>query len=153
MDLDTPNPNVVVVVVVVFHMYVCLGTETGGYYLVTTGLAKKYPGRVSDFPPDETALLGAGIGYAQSGLVPIVEIPYAKYLDCGADMFYEAIVRHWLSGGTTSNGMVIRLQGFDRGVFGGNFHTHNVSKQPCVVAKVAKVTYCRLFVDFLLTFC
>ena len=134
-------------------MYVCLGTETGGYYLVTTGLAKKYPGRVSDFPPDETALLGAGIGYAQSGLVPIVEIPYAKYLDCGADMFYEAIVMHWLSGGTTSNGMVIRLQGFDRGVFGGNFHTHNVSKQPCVVAKVAKVTYCRLFVDFLLTFC
>ena len=80
-------------------VYIGEDVEHGGYYLVTHGLAKKYPGRVSDFPPDETALLGAGIGYAQSGLVPIVEIPYAKYLDCGADMFYEAIIMHWLSGG------------------------------------------------------
>lgn len=111
-------------------VYVGEDVEHGGYYLVTHGLAKKYPGRVSDFPPDETALVGAGIGYAQSGLVPIVEIPYAKYLDCGADMFYEAIIMHWLSGGTTSNGMVIRLQGFDRGVFGGNFHTHNMIHTP-----------------------
>ena len=111
-------------------VYIGEDVEHGGYYLVTTGLAKKYPGRVSDFPPDETALLGAGIGYAQSGLVPIVEIPYAKYLDCGADMFYEAIVMHWLSGGRTSNGMVLRLQGFDRGVFGGNFHTHNMIHTP-----------------------
>ena len=111
-------------------VYIGEDVEHGGYYLVTSGLARKYPGRVSDFPPDETALLGAGIGYAQSGLVPIVEIPYAKYLDCGADMFYEAIVMHWLSGGTTSNGMVLRLQGFDRGVFGGNFHTHNMIHTP-----------------------
>ena len=29
----------------------------GGYYLVTDGLAKKYPLRVCDFPPDETALM------------------------------------------------------------------------------------------------
>jgi 2-oxoisovalerate dehydrogenase E1 component len=34
----------------------------GGYYLVTDGLADKYPTRVRDFPPEETALLGAGIG-------------------------------------------------------------------------------------------
>lgn len=30
-----------------------------------------------------------------------------------------------LSGGKQPNGMAIRLQGFDKGVFGGNFHTHN----------------------------
>lgn len=90
---------------------------------------------------DETTLLGAGLGFAQLGLVPIVEIPYAKYLDCGVDLFYEIAIQHWLSGGSGSvcddhksstnsakqqkGGMVIRLQGFDRGVFGGNFHTHN----------------------------
>ena len=45
----------------------------------TEGLASKYPGRCTDFPPDETALIGAGIGFAQVGLLPIVEIPYAKY--------------------------------------------------------------------------
>ena len=48
------------------------------YYLVTEGLAAKHAPRVRDFPPDETALLGVGVGYAQMGLLPIVEIPYAK---------------------------------------------------------------------------
>lgn len=96
----------------------------GGYYLVTEGLAKKFPTRVLDFPPDETTLLGAALGFSQLGLTPIVEIPYAKYLDCGADLFYEIAIQHWLTNGKSS-GMVIRLQGFDRGVFGGNFHTHN----------------------------
>jgi 2-oxoisovalerate dehydrogenase E1 component len=106
----------------------------GGYYLVTEGLAKKYPKRVLDFPPDETTLLGAALGFSQLGLTPIVEIPYAKYLDCGADMFYEIALLPWLAPTTTSTdqtmssrqrGMIIRLQGFDRGLFGGNFHTHN----------------------------
>ena len=70
--------------------------------------------------------MGAALGFAQVGLTPIVEIPYAKYLDCGADMFHEIAVLHWLSAGQSRQGMVIRLQGFDRGVFGGNFHTHNM---------------------------
>jgi len=50
---------------------------------------------------------------------------YAKYLDCGADMFFESVLSYWLSNGRQPNGMVIRLQGFGRGSFGGNFHTHN----------------------------
>lgn len=66
------------------------------------------------------------MGFSQLGLTPIVEIPYAKYLDCGADMFYEIAVMNWLSAGKRPNGMVVRLQGFDRGLFGGNFHTHNM---------------------------
>ena len=40
-------------------------------------------------------------------------------------MFFEAIISNWLSNGQRPNGMIIRLQGFDKGVFGGNFHTHN----------------------------
>jgi 2-oxoisovalerate dehydrogenase E1 component len=102
----------------------------GGYYLVTEGLAAKYPHRVRDFPPDETSLIGAGIGFAQTGLLPVVEIPYAKYLDCGADMFYEAALSSWLSNTKQPNGMIVRLQGFGKGVFGGNFHTHNTLYMP-----------------------
>jgi 2-oxoisovalerate dehydrogenase E1 component len=98
----------------------------GGYYVVTEGLAKQFPDRVLDFPPDETSLLGAAMGFSQVGLTPIVEIPYAKYLDCGADMFYEIAKTYWLSAGKRPNGMVIRLQGFDRGLFGGSFHTSNL---------------------------
>lgn len=106
-------------------VYIGEDVQHGGYYRVTDGLHEKHGWRVADFPPDETSLLGVAMGYSQVGLVPIVEIPYAKYLDCGADMFYEAVVMNWLSAGKQPCGMVIRLQGFDKGVFGGNFHTHN----------------------------
>lgn len=102
----------------------------GGYYLVTDGLAKKYPKRLLDFPPDETSIMGVAMGFSQGGLLPIVEMPYAKYLDCAMDMFCEACVMGWLSNGKQTNGMVVRLQGFGRGVFGGNFHTHNSLHMP-----------------------
>jgi pyruvate/2-oxoglutarate/acetoin dehydrogenase E1 component/TPP-dependent pyruvate/acetoin dehydrogenase alpha subunit len=102
----------------------------GGYYAVTEGIAAHFPGRVIDFPPDETSLLGAAMGFSQLGLLPIVEIPYAKYLDCGADMFQEIAVTYWLSAGKCPVGMIIRLQGFGAGVFGGNFHTSNVLTIP-----------------------
>lgn len=102
----------------------------GGYYLVTDGIAKKFPLRIQDFPPEETCIIGAGMGFAQVGLLPVVEIPYAKYLDCGGDMYFEAALMNWLSNGKQPNGMIIRLQGFGKGVFGGNFHTHNILHIP-----------------------
>ena len=64
-------------------VYIGEDVEHGGYYLVSEGLKAKHGRRVRDVPPDETALLGAAAGLAQRGLVPIVEVPYAKYLDCG----------------------------------------------------------------------
>mmetsp|Transcript_71883 Transcript_71883/g.191749 ORF Transcript_71883/g.191749 Transcript_71883/m.191749 type:complete len:733 (-) Transcript_71883:39-2237(-) len=111
-------------------VYIGEDVEHGGYYTVTEGLHRKFPMRVADFPPDETTLLAAGIGYFQAGLVPVVEIPYAKYLDCGADMFHEAATLNWLSAGQKPVGLVVRLQGFDKGLFGGNFHTHNAIHMP-----------------------
>jgi len=53
-----------------------------------------------------------------------------QYLDCGFDMFNEAVMANWLTDGKQPNGMVIRLQGFDRGLFGGNFHTSNALPLP-----------------------
>lgn len=111
-------------------VYVGEDVEHGGYYLVTDGLHKKYPLRVRNFPPDETTLVGAAMGFSQCGLIPILEIPYLKYLDCAADMFYEAIITNWLSNGTQPNGMIVRIQGFDKGIFGGNYHTHNTLPLP-----------------------
>jgi len=75
-------------------------------------------------------------GFSLLFITTFIKVPYAKYLDCGADMFHEIITTHWLTaadGHSSSEstmkrppaGLVIRLQGFDRGVFGGNFHTHN----------------------------
>jgi 2-oxoisovalerate dehydrogenase E1 component len=111
-------------------VYIGEDVQHGGYYMVTDGLDKKHPGRVQDFPPDETSLVGVGMGYRHSGLLPIVEIPYAKYLDCAMDMFTEACVMNFLSNGKQPNGMIFRLQGFGRGVFGGNYHTHNMLHMP-----------------------
>ncbi len=120
-ELLTNSPDIV---------YIGEDVQHGGYYLVTENLHKKFPLRVADFPPDETTLIGAAIGYSQVGMLPILEIPYSKYLDCGGDMFFEAIISNWLSNHKQPNGMIIRLQGFDKGVFGGNFHTHNALHLP-----------------------
>lgn len=111
-------------------LYIGEDVQHGGYYMVTDGLEKKHPARVQDFPPDETSLVGVGMGYCHSGLLPIVEIPYAKYLDCAMDMFTEACIMNFLSDGKQRNGMIFRLQGFGRGVFGGNYHTHNMLHMP-----------------------
>ncbi len=111
-------------------VYVGEDVRHGGYYRVTEDLATRFPERVQDVPPDETSVIGIGMGYAQSGLAPIVEIPYAKYLDCGADLFFEAVLTYWCTNGRQRDGMVIRLQGFDKGIFGGNFHTHNMLYLP-----------------------
>lgn len=111
-------------------MIVLISSSLHRYYLVTDGLAHKYPGRVVDFPPDETSLVGAAIGFSQAGILTLLEIPYAKYLDCASDMFTEAIISNWLTNGRQPNGMVVRLQGFDKGIFGGNFHTHNMLNIP-----------------------
>ena len=58
------------------------------------------------------------MGYSQAGLVPVCEMPYAKYLDCAADLFFEAVITHWCTAGRQKDGLVLRLQGFDTGVFG-----------------------------------
>jgi hypothetical protein len=76
----------------------------GGYYLITDGIYKKIgPKRIIDFPPDETTLLGCALGFSQLGIIPIVEIPYIKYLDCGIDMFYEIAIQYWLTNGSSSS--------------------------------------------------
>eukprot|EP00041_Stephanoeca_diplocostata_P027157 m.744725 g.744725 ORF g.744725 m.744725 type:complete len:472 (-) comp23124_c0_seq33:1502-2917(-) len=64
-------------------VYIGEDVEHGGYYRITNGLKRKFDARIRDFPPDETSLLGIALGFAQCGLLPIVEMPYAKYLDCG----------------------------------------------------------------------
>jgi pyruvate/2-oxoglutarate/acetoin dehydrogenase E1 component len=100
------------------------GVRHGGSQLVTAGVAVFFSETHLRFSSGETSLLGAAKGFSQVGLTLIVEIPYAKYLDCGADTFAEIAAMNWLSNGQRPNGTAIRLQGFDRGVFGGNFHTH-----------------------------
>ena len=76
-------------------IYIGEDVEHGGYYLVSE--ASWHGGACAI----SARRMGAGgaAGLAQCGLVPIVEVPYAKYLDCGFDQFAEIAVMHWLSAG------------------------------------------------------
>jgi pyruvate dehydrogenase E1 component beta subunit len=46
----------------------------------TAGLAAKYPGRVRDTPISEAAVLGAGVGAAATGMLPIVDLMMSNFL-------------------------------------------------------------------------
>lgn len=65
------------------------------------GLYKKYgPGRVLDTPISETAMIGAAIGSAATGMRPIVHIMFAEFLTvCFSDIFNALCKPRYMSGG------------------------------------------------------
>jgi 2-oxoisovalerate dehydrogenase E1 component beta subunit len=63
----------------------------GGIFRVTDGLAQQYgPDRVIDTPVSEAGVLGAAIGMAMNGLVPIVEMQF----DAFSYPAFEQLVGH-----------------------------------------------------------
>jgi pyruvate/2-oxoglutarate/acetoin dehydrogenase E1 component len=65
------------------------------------GLFKKYgPKRVLDTPISETAMIGAAIGSAATGMRPIVHIMFAEFLSvCWSDIFNAMCKPRYMSGG------------------------------------------------------
>jgi pyruvate/2-oxoglutarate/acetoin dehydrogenase E1 component len=65
------------------------------------GLFKKYgPNRVLDTPISETAMIGAAIGSAATGMRPIVHIMFAEFLSvCWSDIFNAMCKPRYMSGG------------------------------------------------------
>lgn len=100
----------------------------GGVYGVTQRLQSRFgPHRVIDTLLDEQSILGLGIGLAQSGLVPIVEIQFLAYLHNAEDQLRgEASTLSFFSNGQFTNPMVVRIAGlgYQKG-FGGHFHNDN----------------------------
>ncbi|KAH9262829.1 hypothetical protein BASA82_000155 [Batrachochytrium salamandrivorans] len=65
------------------------------------------------------------------GLIPIVELPYLKYLDCGGGPVLEGLPYALdYQRPAQANGRDFSPARFDRGKFGGNFHTHNTLYLP-----------------------
>ena len=100
----------------------------GGVYGVTQRLQARFgPHRVIDTLLDEQSILGLGIGLAQSGLVPILEIQFLAYLHNAEDQLRgEAATLSFFSGGQYTNPLVVRIAGlgYQKG-FGGHFHNDN----------------------------
>ena len=65
------------------------------------GLFEKYgPNRVLDTPISETAMVGAAIGSAATGMRPIVHIMFAEFLTvCWSDIFNAMCKPRYMSGG------------------------------------------------------
>ena len=102
--------------------------KKGGVYHVTAGLYESFGvGRVFNTLLDETMILGAAIGAAQLGFVPIPEIQYLAYLHNAEDQIRgEACSQRFFSSGQWDNPMVVRIAGlaYQKG-FGGHFHNDN----------------------------
>lgn len=100
----------------------------GGVYGVTRGLQQQFrAGRVFDTLLDEQAILGLGLGFAVSGLLPIPEIQYLAYLHNAEDQLRgEAASLRFFANGAFRNPMVVRVAGlgYQKG-FGGHFHNDN----------------------------
>ncbi|HEX9230697.1 MAG TPA: transketolase C-terminal domain-containing protein, partial [Jatrophihabitantaceae bacterium] len=100
----------------------------GGVYGITRGLQHRFrANRVFDTLLDEQAILGLGLGFGVSGLLPVPEIQYLAYLHNAEDQIRgEGASLRFFSNGTFTNPMVVRVAGlaYQKG-FGGHFHNDN----------------------------
>lgn len=102
--------------------------QKGGVYNVTDGLFSKFGAkRVFNSLLDEQSILGAAIGLAHNGFLPIPEIQFLAYVHNAEDQIRgEAATLAFFSKGQFTNPMVLRVAGlpYQKG-FGGHFHNDN----------------------------
>jgi pyruvate dehydrogenase E1 component beta subunit len=82
----------------------------GGAYTVTSGMLEMFGGqRVRDTPISETAIVGAAVGAAMTGLRPVAEIQFNDFLACAMDQVCnQAAKLRFMMGGQVKIPIVIR---------------------------------------------
>ena len=85
--------------------------RAGGVFKATPGLYEKYgPLRVRDTPISETAIIGAGIGAAVTGLRPVVELMFADFAGVAYDQIVNQAAKfRYMSGGQLTVPLTIRM--------------------------------------------
>jgi pyruvate dehydrogenase E1 component beta subunit len=83
--------------------------DYGGIFDSTQGLLEEFGrDRVMDVPISETAFIGAGVGAAQSGMRPIVELMFVDFFGVAMDQIYNQMAKNtYMSGGSVSVPMVL----------------------------------------------
>lgn len=92
---------------------VCLGEDIGaegGVFKTTVGLFAKFgPTRVRDTPISESAILGAAMGAAMTGLRPVAEIMFSDFFAVCWDIVANQIAKtRYMSGGQVTLPLVVR---------------------------------------------
>jgi len=84
--------------------------EFGGTFKVTLGLLEEFgPRRIRNTPISETAILGAAVGAAATGLRPIAEIMYSDFFAVAMDQVVnQAAKMRYMFGGKISLPLTIR---------------------------------------------
>jgi pyruvate/2-oxoglutarate/acetoin dehydrogenase E1 component len=85
----------------------------GGAFATTKGLFEKFgPKRLMDTPISETAIVGAALGCAVTGLRPIAELMFIDFVNVCMDQIVNQVAKaRFMSGGQVIVPMVIRTQG------------------------------------------
>lgn len=98
----------------------------GGVFGVTRGLYEEFgAGRVRDTTLNETFIVGAAVGAAMTGTIPIAELQFADFmLIAGDEVFHKMAKWRYMHGGKLSVPMVLRLP---TGVLGGVGAEHSQS--------------------------
>ncbi|MFW5919649.1 MAG: alpha-ketoacid dehydrogenase subunit beta, partial [Halanaeroarchaeum sp.] len=80
-----------------------------GIFDSTTGLREEFGyDRVMDTPISETAFIGAGVGAAQAGMRPVVELMFSDFFGVAMDQIYNNMAKNtYMSGGNVSVPMTL----------------------------------------------
>jgi len=83
--------------------------DYGGIFSSATGLREEFGyDRVMDVPISETSYIGAGVGAAQAGMRPIVELMFADFFGVAMDQIYNNMAKNtYMSGGAVNVPMVL----------------------------------------------
>jgi 2-oxoisovalerate dehydrogenase E1 component beta subunit len=100
--------------------------KQGGVFRATDGLFDKFgPERVIDTPLSESAIIGAAVGLAAYGFLPVAEIQFSDYVYPGFDQLVtQAAKLRYRSGSTFSAPLVLRMPS-GGGVKGGHHHSQS----------------------------
>jgi 2-oxoisovalerate dehydrogenase E1 component beta subunit len=98
----------------------------GGVFLATEGLTKEFgEQRCFDTPLSEDGIVGAAIGMALNGLLPVAEIQFQDFIFPAFDQIVsEAAKFRYRSGGMYTVPMVIRTP-YGGGIKGGLYHSQS----------------------------
>src|ERR1700760_357002 len=104
--------------------------KVGGVFRVTQGLFEEFgDDRVIDTPLSEGGIIGAAIGMALYGLVPIPEIQFADFIfPASAQIVSELAKYRYRSGGEYPAKLVIRTP-VGGGIRGGHYHSQSPEAQ------------------------
>ncbi len=82
----------------------------GGIFGCTKGLQEEFgEDRIRDTPISETAIIGAAVGAAVTGMHPIAELEFMDFIGCGMDQVFNQMAKiRYMFGGSMNVPVVLR---------------------------------------------